>query len=98
MLGDDPRLVLHRDDRGELLAVLEYAEPPRVMLFVAIACEQALAASAGAPTFLSMPIEGVGRRTWRIALDPETRELKVTRDEIPAILRSDEDAAIEATR
>ena len=67
MRAAEPRLELRRDDAGDPIAVLIYDHEP-VPLFAAIAIRSAAAtvAAAGLPLYLSLCVDGVGRRSWRV--------------------------------
>jgi hypothetical protein len=85
--ANEPRLELRRDDAGEPFAVLIYdQEPPPLFAAIALRSAAAIVSGAGLPLFLSMHLDGVGRRSWRIGYG-ET--FTMTR-EIPPILRADE--------
>ncbi len=85
--ANEPRLELRRDDAGEPFAVLIYdQEPPPLFAAIALRSAAAIVAGAGLPLFLSMHLDGVGRRSWRIGYGDA---FTMTR-EIPPILRADE--------
>lgn len=85
--ANEPRLELRRDDAGEPFAVLIYdQEPPPLFAAIALRSAASIVSGAGLPLYLSMHLDGVGRRSWRIGYG-ET--FTMTR-EIPPILRADE--------
>ena len=86
--ANEPRLELRRDDAGEPFAVLIYdQEPPPLFAAIALRSAAAMVAGAGLPLFLSMHLDGVGRRSWRVGYGAA---FTMSREDLPPILRAEE--------